>query len=537
MRQDFLSQLRLHTSSGTGVLFVRTRDVMNTALSIGLYAEASRAPFYLWDAARGWVINQDPVEGNGQGGGDPMSALDNVMNGDSTDLEKFNPRGIYAMVHPHFFVKEKDMHPKLMQMLVLMAHRFPAGQRRLILLMPPHVGLPQELQELVPVLNDLPPDSDKLTAATESFIVSYMQGGGKDIVPHYLPDDVRRVAQAGMGMIMPEFEGSLARAMRALKDKNTKALPELVRRGVLQEKAEMVKRSKALEVLDPVDVSQVGGLERLKAWVDTRISAMDPDSWNDGVDKPKGCALVGPPGSGKSLCGKVIGSVLGVATIRFDISSVFSGLVGSSEENMRAALFMLESLAPCVVLLDEVDKVLSTGAGGDGGTSQKVLGSLLTFMSETTAPIFWVPTLNRTENVPAEFLRAGRLDNVFGVGVPNATERLEILRIHLRKRKINPDTVEGLQDLVKRTERYVGAELESIVSGARLLAYNQDTTVTMEHLLESLSEVRPLSKRMADQFAAMENWCKDNATPASLPYVEPTIELSTRQRQRVRNLN
>jgi SpoVK/Ycf46/Vps4 family AAA+-type ATPase len=227
---------------------------------------------------------------------------------------------------------------------------------------------------------------------------------------------------------------------------------------------------------------------------------------------------------------------LGVATIRFDLASVFSGLVGSSEKNMREALFMLEGLAPCVVLLDEVDKAISTSGGGDGGTSQKVLGTLLTFMQETKAPIFWVPTLNRTENVPAEFLRTGRLDQVFGVTVPNVREREQILRIHLAARKVDVSSVDGIERIAEMTERFVGAELEGIASEARLLAYNEGTSVREEHLLQALGNIKPLSKRMAAQFSAMEDWCNENATPSSSPYVvaaRDTQEPGIRPRRRV----
>ena len=148
-----------------------------------------------------------------------------------------------------------------------------------------------------------------------------------------------------------------------------------------------------------------------------------------------------------------------------------------------------------------------------------------------------MPTLNRTQNVPAEFLRTGRLDQVFGVSTPSFKERLEILRIHLRARKANPDEINGLEEVARQTDRYVGAELEGIASEARLLAYNEDKPVGLKHLLDALQGVRPLSKRMADQFNAMESWCAENATPASLSdaaAVIPTVA-TARSRRRLDN--
>lgn len=541
MASEFIQQLRRYARSGVGVVAVRTRDPMSTASDVVAFCAGAKRPLRMWDCARGWIVGDDPVNGVSSGkvqSLDMLSCYRQILNPE-TENGEMPEDGVFCFINPHLFIKSKDPHPMVVQLLSLMAYQLPTKKRRVVLTVPPSFSFPAELQELIPVIDDAPPGVDALAEAAEVTIQDYRELSPK-LVKKLTPQEHRRIAQAGMGMILPEFEASLARVIGRVLDEQRVPEAEEVRQAMLREKAEMVRRNRSLEVMGSVSLTEVGGLDRLKAWVQTRVGAMSPEAWEQGVSKPKGCALVGPPGTGKSLCGKVIGSVLGVATIRFDLSSVFSGLVGSSEENMREALFMLEGLAPCVVLLDEVDKAISVSSGGDGGTSQKVLGTLLTFMQETKAPIFWVPTLNRTQNVPAEFLRTGRLDQVFGVTVPNVRERAEILTIHLRARKVDVSTLaDAIQNIAQMTDRYVGAELEGIASEARLLAYNDGVPVEERHLRQAFDGVKPLSKRMAEQFGAMEDWCRDNATPSSslhadAPPADPVVS-GVRPRRRALN--
>lgn len=533
---DFIKTLRRYLQSGVGVVAIRTRDPMSAASDVANYCSAAQKPIRMWDCVRGWIKGDDPVLGHSAGepaSRDILNCFTSVMDAGAVTPE-MPANGVFVFINPHLFLNKANPHPPLVQMLSIMAYALPTQFRRVVLTVPPYFNFPADLQELIPVIDNPPPSVRELSDSAEQVMVDYREKHPK-IVTRMDANSMQRVAQAGIGMILPEFEASLARVLTKAADDQTPTETESVRRAILHEKAEMVRRNRSLEVLAPVLPEQVGGLHNLKDWIKTRASAMQPEAWEQGVDKPKGCALVGPPGTGKSLCAKMVGSVLGVATIRFDIASVFAGLVGASEENMREALFLIEGLAPCVVLVDEIDKAIQVSSGGDGGTSQKVLGTLLTFMQETKQPIFWMLTMNRVDNIPAELLRAGRLDQVFGVGVPNDSERMEILRYHLRARGVDPDKVPDLHSMIPLTDRYIGAEIESIASEARLLAYNAGEAVQITHLLEAHSNVRPLSKRMGEQFRAMESWCKENATPANRPDEAATVPAvpTTRARRRL----
>lgn len=514
MSLEYITNLRLYIASGSGVTAVRTRDPMASIISAVTMCAAQKRPVRIWDCARGWLTETDPTTSGGDGAVDPLTALRNLLSPDTAN-GKFPANGVFIFNMAHPYLNKANPNPVLMQLLAIMAHKLPRETRRVIWTVPPGYQFPNELVELMPIVDHEAPSVDELImAATDS--LEDFKATARNFLPKTMTTaDMQRLAQAGVGMILPEFEGALARVVMDATGKQQTLTAEDLRRKVLREKAEMVKRNPALEVLEPVSLDQVGGLDLLKDWMQTRINAMDPAAWEQGVDKPKGAAFVGPPGTGKSLCARVIGSVLGVATISFNISAVFQGLVGSSEENMRAALFMIKSLAPCVVLLDEMDKVFQTGASGDSGVSQKVMGTLLSFMQDNDRAIFWVPTMNRVENVPAELLRAGRLDNVFGVTTPQPHERVDILKIHLRKRKVDPDALGDLVSVAHACDGFVGAEIEDVAKIARLNAYNAGVPVTREHLLAATREIKPLSRKMEAQFNAMRDWCELNASPAS----------------------
>jgi SpoVK/Ycf46/Vps4 family AAA+-type ATPase len=262
-------------------------------------------------------------------------------------------------------------------------------------------------------------------------------------------------------------------------------------------------------------MDQVGGLDNLKEWVVKRRACFSTEAKEFGIEAPKGAGLFGPPGTGKSLSAKAIASSLGLPLIKFDVGRVFQSLVGQSEERVRASLKMLDSLAPCVVLLDEIDKAFQTNSGGDSGVSQRVLGAILTHMQESSSPIFWVFSANRVDRLPPELLRRGRLDEIFAVTVPDEDERLEILKIHLNKRKQKADDIPELDAAVAASEGYVPAEIEQAVKDALIEAFTNGGAITGPLIAEQLANMKPLSEAFAEDFNAMQQWAENNARPAS----------------------
>src|SRR6185369_16671007 len=204
---------------------------------------------------------------------------------------------------------------------------------------------------------------------------------------------------------------------------------------VTEQKKEIIRESEALEFY-PVSETpdDVGGLEVLKNWLRLRERAFTQEARDYGLPAPKGIALIGIPGTGKSLTAKMIGGLWHLPLLRLDVGALFGSLVGESEERARRALRLAETVAPCVVWIDEVEKGLSHG-GLDSGTSTRVFGTVLTWMQEKTAACFVVATANDISSLPPELLRKGRFDEIFFLDLPTLEERKEIFNVHLTKRQ------------------------------------------------------------------------------------------------------
>ena len=232
--------------------------------------------------------------------------------------------------------------------------------------------------------------------------------------------------------------------------------------------------------------------------------------------------------TGKSLVAKATASMLRLPLIRFDVGRVFNSLVGESEARVRGALKMVDSMSPLVLMIDEVDKAFQVGAGGDSGVGQRVLGAILTWMQETKSMVFTVATANRVDNLPSEFLRRGRLDEVWSVSVPSLAERLAVLQIHLRKRGVDPAAVAGLEQAAVSSEGFVPAEIEGGVKEAKIVAFSTGQPVTGELIVQQLQLITPLSVAFREQFEAMAAWARNNARPAN---VQPASSSVVARRQ------
>jgi SpoVK/Ycf46/Vps4 family AAA+-type ATPase len=196
---------------------------------------------------------------------------------------------------------------------------------------------------------------------------------------------------------------------------------------------------------------------------------------------------------------------------------IFSGLVGSSEENMRKAMRVAESIAPAVLWVDELEKSLSgIGSSGttDSGVTARVFGSFLTWLQEKTAPVFVVATANRIDSLPAELLRKGRFDEIFFIDLPTAIERAQIFTIHLQRFGRNPDGFK-VEELALRAEHFSGAEIEQVVVSGLYAAFAEGVELQQRHLVTALSETMPLAVTMREDIARLREWARTRTRPAS----------------------
>lgn len=245
--------------------------------------------------------------------------------------------------------------------------------------------------------------------------------------------------------------------------------------------------------------------------------------------------MLGLPGTGKSLAAKAVSSNWQLPLLRLDMGKVFGGIVGQSEENIRNALQLAETISPCILWIDEIEKGLSglQGSGGsDGGTTARVLGTFLTWMQEKTSPVFVLATANHIEMLPPELLRKGRVDEIFFVDLPVLEERVEILTIHLKKRNDRHEmfTKDELLELAKLSQGFTGAELEEAVKEALFMAFSDSRDIDADFIKKAIESTSPLSVTMHEVIRDTRNWIKGRAVPASNAKPE-SLNLNTDNKQ------
>ena len=364
--------------------------------------------------------------------------------------------------------------------------------------------LPRELEECITLL-DLPlPDQAEIAGLLRNIA----QACGQTLEPALL----EQLSQCCSGLSEQRVRQLAARALASRGQLSPADLDE-----VLEEKRQAVARSELLEFC-PSEASpaDIGGLEALKRWLEQRHLAFSEEARRYGLPLPRGVLLVGPQGTGKSLTAKAIAHSWSMPLLRLDVGRLFAGLVGASEARTREMIQRAEAMAPCVLWIDEIDKGFGSGNGGrsDGGTSQRVLASLLTWMAEKRSAVFVVATANGVESLPPELLRKGRFDEIFLLDLPDAAERRAILDLQLRRRR--PAHQLALEVVVDRTAGFSGAELEQVVIEAMHQAFGEGREFSEADLIGAAAQLVPLSRTAREQLESLQRWASSGrARPAS----------------------
>ena len=417
----------------------------------------------------------------------------------------------------------RDLHPFLQEPEVVrglreLAH-FLKSTFTTAVVLSPILSIPPELEKEITVVDvPLPTFAELLQLLRE--IVALMEQSGRATVDlqHGRVDELVRAAQ---GLTLAEAENVFA---RAIADDGKLDASDIVM--VLEEKRQVVRKSGLLEYF-PVSqgLDSVGGLELLKEWLVRRRVAFGEAARRFGLPEPKGILLLGVQGCGKSLTAKAVAAEWRLPLLRLDVGRIFSSFVGSSEQNLRKAIGVAESVAPVVLWIDEVEKGLSgvsSSGAGDAGVTARVFGNLLTWLQEKTSPVFVVATANRIDLLPPEFLRKGRFDEIFFVDLPSEAERAEIFRIHLRSKGRDPAAFD-LQALSDLATGWSGAEIEQAVVAGLYDAFSEGVELTQAHLDLALRAAVPLSRTMADDIDRLRSWALTRARPASVPVLYENV--------------
>jgi SpoVK/Ycf46/Vps4 family AAA+-type ATPase len=265
----------------------------------------------------------------------------------------------------------------------------------------------------------------------------------------------------------------------------------------------------------PVDLSEIGGLTRLKGWLAQRHNCTCDQAVAFGITPPRGILMLGVQGAGKSLSAKAVATAWKIPLLRLDAGALYDRYIGESERRLREALSQTERMAPVILWIDEIEKGFASAASlsTDGGLSKRMFGTLLTWMQEHTSPVFLIATANDIEALPPELLRKGRFDEIFFVDLPNLEARTQIISIHLKKRKRDPATFD-LAAIAETAEGFSGAEIEQAIISALFTAFAQRMELTTAHVLAALKASPPLSVTMAEKLQELQSWAKGRCVPA-----------------------
>ena len=275
--------------------------------------------------------------------------------------------------------------------------------------------------------------------------------------------------------------------------------------GVMQAKYDLLNRGGILHYeYDTAKFSNVGGLENLKRWLSLRKPAFINESKLAHLDTPKGIMLIGVQGCGKSLAAKATAGVFGLPLLRLDFATLYNKYHGETEKNLRDSLKTADVMAPCVLWIDEIEKGIA-GRGGETGTTQRVLGSFLTWMAEKTSKVFVVATANDISSLPPELVRKGRFDELFFVDLPTREIREQIFAIHLRNRGQDAEALD-VAKVADAAEGFSGAEIEQAIVSALYSAHANHAVLENQHLLEELRRTRPLSVVMSEKVSLLRRW-------------------------------
>jgi ATP-dependent 26S proteasome regulatory subunit len=483
MRTAF-EQLRTALASAYPLILLVSLEEERMERLLDRFAQAARPeplPVTVWNCVNGFTSNGPP------GLDTPMAALQWIAND--------APRGLYLFKDLGEFLDDRQLLRCLRD--TAMAIR---SSGRFLFLMTSSPDLPEPLKPLSYIVVSLFPDEHEITALVQSQVPTEKADAAQ----------VERLVSTLKGMSLTEMEHLLRRLLDRREE-----LDEEFYREVLAEKEQITRKEGILEFVPPDEsLSSLGGLDQLKKWVQERATLFAPDARKQGLPVPRGVLLMGISGCGKSLAIKVIAREWRLPVFRLDMNLVFAGVQGSAEWVFHRALDAVESVAPAVLWIDEIEMGVAGYHEGEMGSMTRIFSTFLTWMQEHRAEVFVAATANRINLLPAEILRKGRFDQVFFVDLPNDEERKEILGIHLRRHDLDPAKYDMIL-LASATKGWSGAEIEQAVASARISGHAQGRPVSQNDILASFGKIIPLSRTMEEQLKTIRSWARTRALPAT----------------------
>ncbi|MBW4506763.1 MAG: AAA family ATPase [Scytonematopsis contorta HA4267-MV1] len=444
-------------------------------------AQQGNRPIYTWDFVDGYQGNPNDA---GFGKRNPLQALELVEK-----LPASAP-AVFILRDYHRFLEDVAIARKLRNLARLLK-----SQPKNIVILSPRVAIPDDLTEVLTVVEFPLPNGTEIKFEVERLL----QATGNSLSGKFLDDLVRSC----QGLSMERIRRVLAKAIA----QKGELQPEDVDL-VLEEKRQTIRQTQILDFIPATEqITDIGGLDNLKDWLLRRGGSFTERARQYGLPHPRGLLLIGIQGTGKSLTAKAIAHHWHLPLLRLDVGRLFAGLVGESESRTRQMIQVAEALAPCILWIDEIDKAFSgVSSKGDAGTTSRVFGTFITWLSEKTSPVFVVATANDIQTLPPEILRKGRFDEIFFVGLPTQEERKAIFNVHLSRLRPHNLKSYDIDRLAYETPDFSGAEIEQTLIEAMHIGFSQNRDFNTDDTLEAASQIIPLARTAQEQIQKLQDW-------------------------------
>lgn len=488
--ENILKEINIYIKARYPIIYLVTSEENRAVKLLERAGELSKKPCFFWSATGGYYNTNKFGKDTA-----PLNALNAIMD--------YTEPGLFILKDFHPYLEDPVTIRKVRDIVSNLKKSF-----KTLFIISPVLALPPGLEkDITPV--DIPmPSTGEIRQILMQLINPLVEA--KKINVKLDNDLVEKVVNASRGLTEGELENLFAKIIVSNRTFDEQDLP-----FVVAEKKKLIRKSGLLEYYDfSESIDTVGGLDKLKKWLNQRGTAFSRKAREFGLPDPKGMLLLGVQGCGKSLAAKATSTLWNLPLLKLDVGKIFDAYLGSSEKNIREAIKVAEALSPNILWLDEIDKAFSgmggSGGSGDFGVSARVFGTFLTWMQEKTHPVFVLATANNIENLPPELLRKGRFDEIFFVDLPIDKERESIFKIHFRKRKRDPEKFD-IQGFVKESEGFTGAEIEQLIISGLYRAFAEDREIEDRDIFAEIEETVPLSVTYKEKVDALRAWAEKRA--------------------------
>jgi len=479
---NFNDELTLLLKARYPIIYINTieEDRVEYVIRKNIKTSLNRS-IYSWDFVDGYTNNPN---NEGFGKRNPLQALELVER-----LTSETP-ALFLLKDFNRFLSDVAISRKLKNI-----SRILKLQPKTIVIICSELNIPRELKDLITILNFNLPIESEINQELNRLIVSLNIEIDSELL--------EKLTRACQGLSLERIRRVLSKIIASYKTIDESSIDIL-----LSEKKQIISQTQILEYSSANEnIKNIGGVANLKDWLTKRKTSFSIQASNYGLPTPRGLLLIGIQGTGKSLTAKAIATEWQLPLLKLDVGKLFGGIVGESESRLRQMIEVSETLSPCILWIDEIDKAFNSGESqGDSGTSSRVLGTFLSWLSEKTKPVFVVATANNVDLLPLELIRKGRFDEIFFLDLPRKKERAQIFEIHIKEFRPKTWDVFDYLKLAQLSESFSGAEIRQSIIESMYEAFYEKREFTTEDICSSLKELIPLAQLENKQTLKLQSW-------------------------------